>query len=265
MKRYILRSKVKIRDVSDQYDVWAAWGDSVPETPRQWAWARSGVVEPLWKRDQWPWGLKDGSILDRRAPGMGKRLLVEKGSLPQETSDHELGTPDAYTLHRILHGVPEGQTDLPAMQAFPMESNMDIMGGLDFRKGCYVGQELTVRTYHTGIIRKRILPVAIHKPEQNILEISPSLDAPSFPTNISIQPTVVRQPDDKRTIPRPRGTGKLLSSEQGVGLALLRLEHVEAAERGDLRLEFNVESGEGRGTWAVSHWWPDWWPQRPSE
>lgn len=40
---------------------------------------------------------------------------------------------------------------------------------VDFRKGCYVGQELTVRTYHTGVVRKRILPVVIHPPEETFV------------------------------------------------------------------------------------------------
>ncbi|GLB33738.1 putative aminomethyltransferase folate-binding domain-containing protein [Lyophyllum shimeji] len=266
LKRYVLRSKVKIRDVSEQYSVWAAWGNSTPEPPREWSWARSGVVEPRWKADEWPWGRKEESILDRRAVGMGRRFLVQQGTLPQETSDHELAASDAYTLHRILHGVPEGQVDIPAMQAFPMESNMDIMGGLDFRKGCYVGQELTVRTYHTGVVRKRILPVVIHKPGQRLPEtVKPSPNAPSYPSNLNVKPTVVLRPDDTRTIPRPRGAGKLLSSQQGVGLALLRLEHVEAAEKGDLNLEIQVEDGGSKGTWALSHWWPSWWPHQPEE
>ena len=39
-----------------------------------------------------------------------------------------MGSPEAYTLHRIIHGVPEGQVDIPPMQAFPMESNLDVMG-----------------------------------------------------------------------------------------------------------------------------------------
>jgi folate-binding protein YgfZ len=88
-----------------------------------------------------------------------------------------------------MHGVSEGIHDIPPMQSFPMDSNLDIMGAgqflsasffnwpnftpVDFRKGCYVGQELTVRTYHTGVIRKRILPVTIHKPEQEF--VSPPL------------------------------------------------------------------------------------------
>lgn len=81
LKRYVLRSKVKIRDVSEQYDVWAAWGHSHPEPPRQWTWARSGVVEPKWDASEWPWGTKHESILDRRAVGMGRRFLVRKGDL----------------------------------------------------------------------------------------------------------------------------------------------------------------------------------------
>lgn len=47
----------------------------------------------------------------------------------QETSTHDEGVPDDYLLHRIIHGVPEGINDIPPMQAFPMESNMDVMGG----------------------------------------------------------------------------------------------------------------------------------------
>jgi len=47
----------------------------------------------------------------------------------QEVSDHDVASSDVYTLHRILRGVPEGQIDMPAMQAFPMDSNLDVMGG----------------------------------------------------------------------------------------------------------------------------------------
>jgi folate-binding Fe-S cluster repair protein YgfZ len=50
----------------------------------------------------------------------------------QETSTHDEGVPDDYLLHRIIHGVPEGVNDIPPMQAFPMESNMDVMGGRTF-------------------------------------------------------------------------------------------------------------------------------------
>jgi folate-binding protein YgfZ len=179
LKRYVLRSKVKLRDVSEEYDVWAAWG-SEPESEleseigeRKWHWAMSGAVEPDWSGgNQWPWGMEERRIRDRRAVGMGGRILVKKGDKPKESSTHNLASSDAYTLHRILHGVPEGIHDVPPLQAFPMDSNLDVMGGLDFRKGCYVGQELTVRTYHTGVIRKRILPVLIHPPDETYVRPS---------------------------------------------------------------------------------------------
>ena len=47
----------------------------------------------------------------------------------QEASSHDVASEDAYILHRILHGVPEGSTDIPPMHAFPMDSNLDVMGG----------------------------------------------------------------------------------------------------------------------------------------
>ncbi|KAF7352849.1 Aminomethyltransferase folate-binding domain-containing protein [Mycena venus] len=195
-----------------------------------------------------------------RAPGMGKRLLIRKGDSPPEASSHEMAFPEAYTLHRILHGVPEGHTDMPAMQAFPMDSNLDFMGGLDFRKGCYVGQELTVRTYHKGVIRKRILPVVIHPPNSPPSEaIVPSDDMPVFTPGLDIRGVTIESTDADTPQPRPRGNGKLLSSSNGLGLALLRLEQVEAAEQG--KLAFSMEGDGTETNWGVSYWRPEWWPQ----
>lgn len=80
LKQYVLRKKVKIRDVSDQYDVWTAWGSElVSEVPKTWNWAKSGCVEPVWGGDKWPWGTEHESIADRRADTLGKRLLIRKG------------------------------------------------------------------------------------------------------------------------------------------------------------------------------------------
>ncbi|KAH9844007.1 Aminomethyltransferase folate-binding domain-containing protein [Rhodofomes roseus] len=262
LKKYVLRSKVKIRDVSEEYDVWAAWGSEstkVWETQRRWLHASSGAIEPVWdSQDDWPWGSQPGLLRDRRAIGMGHRLLVKKGDRPQETSTHDTVSAEDYLLHRIAHGVPEGSTEIVPMHAFPMESNLDVMGALDFRKGCFVGQELTVRTYHTGIIRKRILPVLI---EPFSGSPTPTAELPSFPSDLDIraQRTEV---DDGPPRPRPRGTGKLLSSTKSVGLALLRLEHVAAVENGSA--VFEIEVGEEKKTkWKVTSWWPDWWPHMP--
>ncbi|CAA7259698.1 unnamed protein product [Cyclocybe aegerita] len=255
LKRHVLRSKVKIRSATEEYDVWAAWGstkDHEWETKRHWHWERSGAVEPVWNGSpSWPWGTGEGIILDRRAVGMGRRLLVRKGEHPQDSSTHDIVPTEEYVLHRIIRGVPEGAADIVPMQAFPMESNLDIMGALDFRKGCYVGQELTVRTYHTGVIRKRILPVVIQKLEQGV-QIS---HTPPLPLNLDIKP-VIEKPG-----PRPRGSGKILSNQKGVGLALLRLEHVAGVQKGDLR--FDIVDGENATNLTAVPWWPEWWPREP--
>ncbi|CCM03409.1 uncharacterized protein FIBRA_05540 [Fibroporia radiculosa] len=264
LKRYVLRSKVKLRDVSEEYDVWAAWGsenEKAWETERQWSRARSGAVEPVWDyTNDSPWGTEKGVLRDRRASGMGHRLIVRKGEKPKGTATYDIASPDDYLLHRILRGVPEGAADIAPMQAFPMDSNLDMMGALDFRKGCYIGQELTVRTYHTGIIRKRVLPVVIHSPGDASRAPISQL---SFPSNLDIKARVTESSNGAVRKPRHRATGKLLSSVNGVGLALLRLEHLPAVENGNIVLEVETGSAE-KQTSELTHWLPDWWPPAPA-
>merc|ERR1712013_945006 len=67
----------------------------------------------------------------------------------------------AYILHRCKLGVAEGSDDMPQGKCTPLEHNLDYMNGVSFHKGCYIGQELTARTHHTGVIRKRILPLRL--------------------------------------------------------------------------------------------------------
>lgn len=149
LKRYVLRSKVKIRDVTTEYDVWASWGSEREqrwETQRKWSVAQSGVVEAAWDHESsWPWGTEAGIMQDRRAVGMGHRLLVKKGERrrhahgflgfradlfpAQEASTHDLACSRDYLTHRIIHGVPEGTDDIEPMNSFPMDSNLDMMGG----------------------------------------------------------------------------------------------------------------------------------------
>jgi transferase CAF17, mitochondrial len=141
---------------------------------------------------------------------------------------------------------------------------------VDFRKGCYVGQELTVRTYHTGVIRKRILPVLLHPSSSHTSHrLGDSQPHQQFTPGLDIRASRTHVPGEGR-IARPRGTGKLLSTIKEVGLALLRLEHVEGLERGDLKFELQGEevgaSDKGEDTqWLVTPWWPDWWPNKVEE
>jgi folate-binding Fe-S cluster repair protein YgfZ len=83
LKRYVLRSKVRIRDTSDEFKTWSTWGTDTHrswDTTREWSWAKSGVAEPVWTNvSHWPWGEENLVLQDRRAPGMGTRMLVRKG------------------------------------------------------------------------------------------------------------------------------------------------------------------------------------------
>jgi len=259
LRRYVLRAKVKIRDVSHEYDSWAAWNPKQNEqwdTQRNWFVAESGAIVPIWSNasNDWPWGSQEHIIRDRRAIGMGYRLLVRKGDEPLHASNHDRVLEDAYNIHRIIHGVPEGHVDITPNVAFPMDSNLDLMGAIDFKKGCYVGQELTVRTYHKGVIRKRTVPVLLQSSDSEADELEDVHG--TFAADVDITPSIVA--DGSRA--RPRGSGKLLSSCYGLGLALLRSEHVEGVMARNLELNFMSGSGT---KWSVTPLWPEWWPQNP--
>ena len=116
-----------------------------------------------------PWNPNALRCIDNRSPGFGTRVITQ----PESQYDLELqaGLPEAplpeYHRARHVSGIPEGQSstggELPYAASLPHETNVDLMGGIDFRKGCYVGQELTIRTQHKGVVRKRILPISLYK------------------------------------------------------------------------------------------------------
>lgn len=71
------------------------------------------------------------------------------------------GDPATWDAARIEAGVPDGSRDMVVDKALLLENGFDELGGVDFNKGCYMGQELTARTKYRGLIKKRLLPVAI--------------------------------------------------------------------------------------------------------
>ena len=95
---------------------------------------------------------------DPRLDSMGARVLLPAMSTSQNSAT-ELATEAAYHAHRIAEGVPEGSRDYAFGDAFPHEAMFDQLHGVDFQKGCFVGQEVVSRMQHRGTARKRIVGV----------------------------------------------------------------------------------------------------------
>lgn len=139
-KKYMLRSKVTVKDVSDQYTVLATHSSLLEEDKR------SDI-------------LVGGP--DPRLSELGARAIVQKQTKDKPLLNMEAKPLDFYHQHRMLLGVAEGVSELVPEKALPFEFNLDYMNGVSFSKGCYLGQELTARSHHVGVIRKRLLPVTI--------------------------------------------------------------------------------------------------------
>src|SRR5690606_14244775 len=86
------------------------------------------------------------------APDKATALAAEIGATPSKA--------DAYEAHRVACGVPQGGIDFAYGDAFPHETNMDRLHGVDFDKGCYVGQEVVSRMQHRGTARTRTVRLA---------------------------------------------------------------------------------------------------------
>lgn len=264
LKKYKLHADVRIRVVEDgEWEVWSAWrgNDGMRAEsghPQSVLPAADEVAEEETDADA---SMEIGCV-DLRAPGMGHRVILP-GSAGKDTdkASHRLRTAgekvsvESYQVHRILLGVAEGQAEIVRETALPLESNIDYMGGIDFRKGCYIGQELTVRTRHTGVVRKRILPVMLdsrsngggtisppparleYKPAGGTGVLSPSTSAP-----LQLPP---RGADITQANGRGRSAGKWLSGIGNIGLAICRLEVMTGGRPG--QTEFKIAWGSEEG------------------
>jgi folate-binding protein YgfZ len=134
-----------------------------------------------------------------------------------------------YDAHRIDLGVPEGGIDFAFGDAFPHDADMDQLGGVDFSKGCFVGQEVVTRMERRGTARRRLITASSATP------------LPPAGTPITAAGTAI---------------GTLSSSADGVGLALLRLDRAKAAiDRGEA-----LTAGDATLALAIPPWARFVWP-----
>lgn len=211
---YKIRRKVAVESCPELH-VWAVLpcGPQVPE------------AAPLEER------VEATTILTRdpRTVCMGWRLLTQDDG-PALVPGGQLGDLQDYHTHRYQQGIPEGVRDLPPGTALPLESNLAFMNGVSFTKGCYIGQELTARTHHTGVIRKRLFPVRLEG----------LLPADGISPGTSVMVTATGQ-----------AAGKFRAGQGHVGLALLRSETIKGP--------LHIKTSESQQV-AVTASVPDWWP-----
>jgi folate-binding protein YgfZ len=166
LSRYRLRSKVALRD-AEEFHVYVAWDGPLTE---------HALAAP-----------------DPRLAEAGMRLLSTE---PLPTTALEVD----WDRHRLALGLPDGSRDLEAEKTVLLEAGFDELNGISWTKGCYMGQELTARTKYRGLVKRRLLPVAIDGP----------LPPPGTP--------VLRGGAE---------VGTMRSGREQTGLAVLRLDAVE--------------------------------------
>jgi len=176
---YKLRAKVIVEDLSQTLGVMAVWDGA-------------GTTE---------YGLV---YADPRLPTLGLRVMLPPHLAAEAAADLGATLVDAaeYEAHRIALGVPRGGLDFAYGDAFPHEADMDQLNGVDFAKGCYVGQEVVSRIEHRARARSRIVPVAYE-------EFAPE--------------------DGIEVMAGERAVGTMGSAAAGRGLALVRLDRVDEA------------------------------------
>ncbi len=202
---YRLRAKVTAEDHSESLGVLAAW-DGTGKT-------KNALVYP-----------------DPRLPALGLRCILPPHLAATAATDLGAALVDAsaYEAHRIAQGVPRGGLDFSYGDAFPHETDMDQLGGVDFAKGCYIGQEVVSRVEHRGSARKRIVPIVYD--------------------GFAPEPGIAVMAGDKEV-------GSLGSTAAGRGLAMLRLDRVaDALANGVTLVAGGVPIRPVKPAWARFPW-----------
>lgn len=224
MMLYRIRRKIDICSLENDYKIYVLFNSNIIKN------------QPLpLTKDNSEIKLNDLSVTDKlmifkdpRVNDLGYRIISTsdvdiKQELNNLTNSSFSDSTDSYKLLRYALGIGEGTNDLPVGNCFPLESNCDYLHGVSFHKGCYIGQELTARTHHTGVVRKRLMPLYFKN-----------------------SPTIL--PDDNRLLVDKSNLGKLRGIKDTFGLALLRV---------DLALDFGeFKIGNEIAKVFKPHWWP---------
>lgn len=189
---YRLRSKVTLEPMPDWSVIALIGADAAAAAGLA---AEPGAAAPF---------LDGVAFVDPRLAALGVRLLLPRASLPALAArGWRVAATAEYEALRLRLGVPEGSQDLD--HGLLMENGFDELHGIDWKKGCYVGQEVTARMRYRALVKRRLTPVRIEGPAP----------APGTPVTLD-----------------GAEAGEMKSASGDRGLALLRLEKLEEIERG---------------------------------
>jgi len=189
-----MRAKITIENQSDEFGVAAILGSEAP----------AGIEGVVYR--------------DMRAQGMGQRIIASRDVLARISNSDEA----SYEAHRVAQGVPKGGLDFIYGDTFVHDANLDWLNGVDFKKGCYVGQEVVARVHFRNSARKRIVKIHFGGP-------TPATGAQLMAGETNL--------------------GQVGSTAGSEGLAMVRLDRLEearaagaAVKAGDVPVEVSVPS-----------------------
>ena len=216
LSMYKLRSRVTIDEPDLSLAVWALIGDGAAAAigvptgdPGSAISVNGGVV-----------------FVDPRTAACGLRAVLPKdeGADALSACGFVTGSPADYDRHRITLGLPDGSRDMLVDKSLLLECGFDELNGIDWQKGCYLGQELTARTRYRGLVKKRLLPVTIEG----------DLPPPGTPILLN-----------------GKEIGEIRSGVDGLALASLRLDALAAvADAGGSVSVGNARVTPQRPSWA---------------
>jgi len=188
LRLYKLRAAVELTDRSNDFDVFACWGANVAKDAGLTF--EPGAAKPL----------SGGTLsVDPRLADAGLRVVLPVGTSAIDGLSATPADLKQYDAHRLALGLPDSGRDLIVDKSILLECGIDELNGIDWNKGCYMGQEVTARSKYRGLVKKRLVPV--------------NIDGPTPPAGSFIMA------GDKQA-------GEMRSGTDGKGLALMRLDYL---------------------------------------
>lgn len=193
LRMYRLRSKADVTDVTDAMTVAAVFRPAEAAAEAFGVPGTAGAARNL---------AGGAAYVDPRLAAAGVRLIGETAEVAAalDHRDSEAAEAAEYDRHRLDLALPDGSRDMVVERALLLECGFEEMHGVDFQKGCYLGQELTARTKYRGLLKRRLFSVRIDGP------------APEPGTPVLMD---------------GRDAGEMRSSDGTRGLAVLRLDALE--------------------------------------